>query len=78
MTSASSSQCGQNRVAVVGHDRAGDRLAAVARHEGGEHRPVGVGDPKAIRRRAHRQQFVARDENPHARSADDRRLAESE
>ena len=74
----SASACSAARIAsVIVADQAGevdDR--AVALGERGEHRAVGIGDVKPMRRRAGWEQLVAGDDEPDARADERRAVAE--
>ena len=65
----------EDGVAIVANQAGEIDHASVALDQRREHRPVGIGDMKAMRARAGRQQFVARHYQAHARPADHARLA---
>ena len=65
----------QDRIVVVGHQPGKIDETSVALDEGGEHRPVGVGDSITVRLRTGRQQFVAGHHQPDPRPAEHAHLS---
>ena len=68
----------QDRLGLVANQAGEVHERAVALGECGEHRSVGVGDLKIVRRRARGQQLVAGNHKADARPADDRHVGESD
>ena len=66
-------QAGEDGVGVVAHQPGKVHDRTVALGECRQHRSVRVGDVKAVRRRARREQLVAGDDQPDARLPDDMR-----